>query len=86
MVSGGQPGVDFYTKALQKMPVLLLWGAEDGAAPGDDIPAFKTILDDVADKRSEAKIFPGEKHLLPFERPIDIAQAVAGFIRKIGCI
>jgi len=58
-------------------PVLLLWGKEDRIVPVSVGERFAKDL-----PHAELKIFPDTGHLLPEERPDEVAEAVRAFLSE----
>lgn len=73
-------GADFYTTtAALRLPALFLAGANDGSAPPD-------LMRETADliPGAEFHLFRSAGHLPFLERPQDYAQALTGFLTRIG--
>jgi pimeloyl-ACP methyl ester carboxylesterase len=58
-----------------KMPVLILQGDQDMVVPPGNAALLKERL-----PRAEVKMFPGAGHLLPMERPEEVAEAIRDFV------
>ncbi|WEG11783.1 alpha/beta hydrolase [Pullulanibacillus sp. KACC 23026] len=60
-----------------EQPVLLLWGRQDRIVPLEIGERFKKEM-----KQAELKVFEETGHLLPEERPKEVAEAIIQFIHE----
>lgn len=79
-VAAAVGGSDFYqTTATLTLPTLVLAGAEDGATP----PDMQRELADLI-LGAEFQLIRRAGHLPPVDQPEAFAEALAGFLRRIG--
>jgi len=67
-LTGGYAGID--------IPVLVCWGAEDRWIPADRGRALAARI-----PGARLRVIPGAGHLLPLDRPAELATALYGFLR-----
>lgn len=61
------------------VPTMLVWGNEDRVTPIDRLEAAQALL-----KPTECHIVPMCGHMVPFERPEDLATLFVSFISRTG--
>lgn len=73
-------GADFYTPtAGLRLPTLALAGAEDGSTPPDLVRETADLI-----AGAEFRLLRGAGHLPPIDAPGAFAEALTGFLRRIG--
>jgi pimeloyl-ACP methyl ester carboxylesterase len=61
------------------VPSLVVVGEEDVLSPPDDARAMAQALPD-----ADLVVLPSVGHLTPLEAPAEVAEAIAGFLRRLG--
>jgi pimeloyl-ACP methyl ester carboxylesterase len=56
------------------VPTLLLWGADDQVTPVNALGAAQALL-----KPQQSHVIPDCGHMVPFERPSDVATMIGSF-------
>jgi pimeloyl-ACP methyl ester carboxylesterase len=57
-----------------RVPTMLLWGADDQVTPIDQLDTARALL-----RSLECHVIPECGHMVPFERPRDVADKIASF-------
>ena len=57
------------------MPTLVVWGADDGVIPASYAPRFAEAIRDC-----KTVVVPGVSHMLPEEKPHDVAREILTFV------
>jgi pimeloyl-ACP methyl ester carboxylesterase len=65
-----------------RAPVLVLWGRRDGVVPSSVVAAIRGAIAPAV--RVEVRWFPQAAHLLPMERPDDVARALDDLDRRLA--
>lgn len=66
---------ELYHRTHQRgLPTLLLWGSDDQVTPVDDLPQAQALL-----KPLQCHVVDACGHMVPFERPGDVADLVSTF-------
>jgi pimeloyl-ACP methyl ester carboxylesterase len=60
-----------------RQPALLLWGREDDSAPWRRAGDLLDVMPD-----AELRVIPRAGHMLVWDRPDAVADAIAGFARR----
>jgi pimeloyl-ACP methyl ester carboxylesterase len=62
-----------------RCPVLILWGQRDGVVPKETLESIRNALPNEVVR--QVRVIHDAGHLLPLERPVDVAQAIDDFLR-----
>lgn len=65
-----------------RAPVLVLWGRRDGVLPSSVVSAIRGALAPAV--HVDVRWYPRAAHLLPMERPEDVARALDDFDRELA--